>query len=85
VAAHLFNELEHDITYKKLGRPATNAEQRLLSSVERACKLVDHLVEQRIVMMSVIVSRRLAGCSRSPAWRSVPDHAPRALGCALCA
>jgi len=46
VAAHLFNELEHDITYKKLGHPATNAEQRLLSSVERACKLADHLVEQ---------------------------------------
>jgi len=46
VAAHLFNELEHDITYKKLGHLATPAEQRLLSSVERACKLADHLVEQ---------------------------------------
>jgi len=46
VAAHLFNELEHDITYKKLGHPATQAEQRLLISVERACKLADHLVEQ---------------------------------------
>jgi hypothetical protein len=46
VAAHLFNELEHDIAYKKLGHPATHAEQRLLSSVERACKLADHLVEQ---------------------------------------
>jgi ppGpp synthetase/RelA/SpoT-type nucleotidyltranferase len=46
VAAHLFNELEHDITYKKLGHPATNAEKRLLLHVERACKLADHVVEQ---------------------------------------
>jgi len=27
VAAHLFNELEHDITYKKLGHAATGPEQ----------------------------------------------------------
>jgi ppGpp synthetase/RelA/SpoT-type nucleotidyltranferase len=46
VAAHLFNELEHDITYKKLGHAATSQEQRLLASVERACKLADHIVEQ---------------------------------------
>jgi ppGpp synthetase/RelA/SpoT-type nucleotidyltranferase len=46
VAAHLFNELEHDITYKQLGHRATAAERRLLSSVDRACKLADHLVEQ---------------------------------------
>jgi ppGpp synthetase/RelA/SpoT-type nucleotidyltranferase len=46
VAAHLFNELEHDITYKKLGHAATGPEQRLLASVERACKLADHVVEQ---------------------------------------
>jgi hypothetical protein len=46
VAAHLFNELEHDITYKELGHAATKAERRLLVSVERACKLADHLVEQ---------------------------------------
>ena len=45
VAAHLFNELEHDITYKKLGHAATGPEQRLLASVERACKVADHLVE----------------------------------------
>lgn len=49
VAAHLFNELEHDITYKKLGHAATDAEKRLLGSVERACKLADHLVEQLLV------------------------------------
>jgi ppGpp synthetase/RelA/SpoT-type nucleotidyltranferase len=49
VAAHLFNELEHDITYKKLGHAATDAERRLLGSVERACKLADHLVEQLLV------------------------------------
>lgn len=46
VAAHLFNELEHDITYKKLGHAATEPEKRLLASVERACKLADHVVEQ---------------------------------------
>lgn len=49
VAAHLFNELEHDITYKKLGHAATDAEKRLLGSVERACKIADHLVEQLLV------------------------------------
>lgn len=49
VAAHLFNELEHDITYKKLGHAATDAENRFLGSVERACKLADHLVEQLLV------------------------------------
>lgn len=46
VAAHLFNELEHDITYKKLGHAPTEREKRLLASVERACKLADHVVEQ---------------------------------------
>lgn len=46
VAAHLFNELEHDITYKRLGHPATAPEKRLLASVERTCKVADHLVEQ---------------------------------------
>jgi ppGpp synthetase/RelA/SpoT-type nucleotidyltranferase len=46
VAAHLFNELEHDITYKRLGHAATDPELRLLASVERACKLADHVVEQ---------------------------------------
>jgi len=46
VAAHLFNELEHDIAYKKLGHDATAPETRLLASVERACKLADHVVEQ---------------------------------------
>jgi hypothetical protein len=38
--------LEHDITYKKLGHTATAPEKRLLASVERACKLADHVVEQ---------------------------------------
>jgi len=46
IAAHLFNELEHDITYKQLGHVATDVELRFLGSVERACKLADHLVEQ---------------------------------------
>lgn len=49
VAAHLFNELEHDITYKELGHSATDAEKRLLASVERSCKVADHLVEQLLL------------------------------------
>lgn len=46
VAAHLFNELEHDITYKKRGHAVTESENRMLANVERACKLADHVVEQ---------------------------------------
>lgn len=60
VAAHLFNELEHDITYKKLGHAATEPEERFLASVERACKLADHVVEQLLDERARGRARRLA-------------------------
>jgi hypothetical protein len=46
LAAHLFNELEHDIIYKDHGQPATEDEGNLLDELRGLTLVSDRLVEQ---------------------------------------
>jgi ppGpp synthetase/RelA/SpoT-type nucleotidyltranferase len=45
VAAHLFNEVEHDISYKVHGHAVTGDEKRFLRSVLGSTRVLDHMVD----------------------------------------
>ncbi|MDI1433874.1 GTP pyrophosphokinase [Polyangium sorediatum] len=49
LAAHLFNELEHDITYKEHGQKPSLNEREMLEHVLHAARLADHVVGTLLV------------------------------------
>jgi ppGpp synthetase/RelA/SpoT-type nucleotidyltranferase len=74
VAAHLFNELEHDICYKQHGQKPTNEERAMLERIRRLGEVADEQVG-RLLGVREAIQRAQEAITDAETLRFVLEHA----------